>query len=144
MIDDYTYQYYCAVTISLRDPNWIRIVYHDKAKYQLVKKVVEEKIRTGAWVLQDELYLLKVDSVKKSAVLDKNYNILVGTAAALGKENETIVARITWLSSKEAVKLYKLIVVYLTKGSDVQRLLADRYFYIRGESRITSVFKYWL
>jgi hypothetical protein len=34
------------------------------------------------------------------------------------------------------------MVVYLTKGSDARRLLADGYFYVRGESGTTSVFKY--
>jgi hypothetical protein len=57
--------------------------------------VAEEKIGTGARVLRDELYPLKVDSVKKSVVLDENHDMLVGAAAALGEENETTVARIT-------------------------------------------------
>ncbi|KAI3293676.1 hypothetical protein DTO002I6_4622 [Penicillium roqueforti] len=141
-MDDHTHWRYRAVTVSPRDPNRIRIACRDEAEYQLVKKVAEEKIGTGARVLRDELYPLKVDSVKKSVVLDKNHDILAGAAAALGEENETTVARITWLSSKEAAKLYRSMVVYLTKGSNARRLLADRYFHVRGESGTTSVFEY--
>lgn len=132
------------VTISPRDPNWIRIACRDEAEYHLVKRVVEEKIGTGAWVLRDELYLLKVDSVKRSVVLDENHNILLGAAVVFGEENETTVVKMIWFSSKEAVKLYGLIVVYLTKGIDARRLLADGYFYVGGESGMTSVFEYRL
>ncbi|KAJ6157289.1 hypothetical protein N7497_006174 [Penicillium chrysogenum] len=139
-MDDHTHWRCRAVTVSPRDPNRIRIACRDEAEHQLVKKVVEEKIGTGARVLRDELYPLKVDSVKKSAVLDENHDILAGAAAALGEENETTVARITWLSSKGAAKPYGSMVVYLTKGSDARRLLADGYFHVGGESGTTSVF----
>ncbi|OQE09715.1 hypothetical protein PENFLA_c100G06225 [Penicillium flavigenum] len=105
----------------------------------LVKKVVEPKIGAGARVLRDEIYPIKVDSVKKAAVLDEKYNILSGAAAALGEENETTVAKIAWLSSKEAAKAYGSMVVYLTKGTDARRLLADGYFHVGGESGVTSV-----
>lgn len=70
-------------------------------------------------MLRDELYLIKVDSVKKAVVLDEKYNILPGAAAALGEENETTVAKIAWLSSKKATKTYRSMVVYLTKGTDI-------------------------
>ncbi|KAJ5479889.1 hypothetical protein N7530_005398 [Penicillium desertorum] len=108
---DHTHWRCRAVTVSPRDPNRIRIACRDEAEHQLVKKVAEEKIGTGARVLRDELYPLKVDSVKRSAVLDENHDILAGAAAALGEENETTVARITWLSSKEAAKPYGSMVV---------------------------------
>ncbi|KAJ5507062.1 hypothetical protein N7527_009205 [Penicillium freii] len=84
-----------------------------------IKKVAEVKIGTGAWLLRDELYPIKVDSIKRTAVLDKNYKILIGTAAALSKENETTIAKMTWLSSKETAKPYRSIVIYLTKGTDI-------------------------
>jgi hypothetical protein len=41
----------------------------------LVKKVVETKVGAGARVLRDELHLVKVDSVNRTAVLDENGDI---------------------------------------------------------------------
>ncbi|KAI3091337.1 hypothetical protein CBS147333_10307 [Penicillium roqueforti] len=105
-----------------------------ETEHQLVKKVVEAKIGAGARVLRDELYPIKVDSVKRAVVLDENHDILTGAAAALSEENDTTVAKITWLSSKEAAKPYGSMVVYLTKGSDARRLLADGFFHAGGES----------
>ncbi|KAJ5288046.1 hypothetical protein N7478_003732 [Penicillium angulare] len=118
------------------------IACRDEAEHQLVKKVAEEKIGTGARVLRDELYPVKVDGVKRAAVLDDNHAILAGAAVALSEENETTVAKMTWLSSKEAAKPYGSMVVYLTKGSDARRLLTDGYFHVGGESGTTGVFEY--
>jgi hypothetical protein len=56
--------------------------------------VVEAKISAGAYMLQDKLYLIKVDSINKDVVLDKNSNIQVGAAAAFGKENDTTITKI--------------------------------------------------
>ncbi|KAJ6136773.1 hypothetical protein N7497_012326 [Penicillium chrysogenum] len=141
-VDDHTHWRCRAVTVSPRDTNRIRIACRDEAEHQLVKKVAEAKIGAGARVLRDELYPIKVDSVKRTAVLDENHEILIGAAAALGEENETTVAKMTWLSSKETAKPYGSMVVYLTKGTDARRLLADGYFHVGGESGTTSVFEY--
>jgi hypothetical protein len=80
--------------------------------------VAEEKIGIGSRVLRDKLYPIKVDGVKRAIVLDNNHTILARVAVALSEENKSTVAKITWLSSKEAAKPYSSIVVYLTKGSD--------------------------
>jgi hypothetical protein len=130
-----------AVTVDPKNTNRIRIACRDEAEHQLVKKVVEAKIGAGARVLRDELYLIKVDSVNKAAVLDENSDIRVGAAAAFGEENKTTVAKMNWLRNKEGPKAYGLMVVYLTKGSDARRLLADGYFHAGGESGTTSVFE---
>jgi hypothetical protein len=108
----------------------------------LVKKVAETKVSAGARVLRDELHLVKVNSVNRTAVLDENGDIRVGAAAAFGEENETTVAKIAWLSRKENVKAYGSMVIYLTKGSDARRLLAEGFFHAGGESSVTSTFKY--
>jgi hypothetical protein len=130
-----------AVTVDPKNTNRIRIACRDEAEHQLVKKVAEAKIGAGARVLRDELYPIKVDSVNKAAVLDENGDIRAGAAAAFGEENETIVAKMNWLSNKENPKTYGSMVVYLTKGSDARRLLADGYFHVGGESGTTSVFE---
>jgi hypothetical protein len=93
-------------------------------------------------VLYDELHLVKVNSVNRTAVLDENGDIQVGAAAAFGEENKTTVAKIAWLSRKENAKAYGSIVIYLTKGSDARRLLAEGFFHTGGESGVTSTFEY--
>jgi hypothetical protein len=92
-------------------------------------------------VLCDKLYLIKVNSIKKAAVLDKKGEIRAGATAAFNKENEITITKINWLSNKEGPKAYRSMVIYLTKGSDAQRLLANRYFHTGGESSTTSIFK---
>ncbi|OKP01715.1 hypothetical protein PENSUB_7253 [Penicillium subrubescens] len=121
-----------AVTVDPKNINRIRIACRDEAEHQLVKKVAEAKIGAGARVLRDELYPIKVDSVNRAAVLDENDEIRTGAMAALSEENETTVAKIVWLSKKESAKAYGLMVVYLTKGSDARRLLADGFFHAGG------------
>jgi preprotein translocase subunit SecE len=69
-------------------------------------------------VLRDDLYLIKVNSIKKVVVLDKNNKIRVEVAVAFSKENKTTITKIIWLSRKESAKAYRLIVVYLTKGTN--------------------------
>ncbi|THC88431.1 hypothetical protein EYZ11_012124 [Aspergillus tanneri] len=128
-----------AVTVDPRNTNRIRIACRDEAEHQLVKKVAEAKIGAGARVLRDELYPIKVDSVKKAAVLDEKDAIRAGAAAAFSEENETTVAKISWLSRKESMKAYGSMVVYLTKGTDAWRLLADGFFHAGGESGVTSL-----
>jgi hypothetical protein len=61
---------------------------------------------------------------------------------AFGEENKTTITKIIWLSRKENVKAYRLMIIYLTKGSDAQRLLAKGFFHTGGESSVTSTFKY--
>jgi hypothetical protein len=128
-----------AVTVDPENTNRIRLACRDETQHQLVKKVAEAKIGAGARMLRDELYLIKVDSVKKTAVLDENDETRAGAAAAFGEENETIVAKIARLSRKGSVKAYGSIVVYLTKGTDARRLLADGFFHAREESGMTSI-----
>lgn len=131
-----------AVTVDPKNTNRIRIACRDEAEHRLVKEVAEAKIGAGARVLRDELYPIKVDSVKRAAVLDEKDEIRVGAAAAFSEENETTVAKIAWLSKKESAKAYGLMVVYLTKGMDARRLLADGFFHAGGESGVTSTFEH--
>ncbi|KAJ5085332.1 hypothetical protein N7532_010103 [Penicillium argentinense] len=131
-----------AVTVDPKNTNRIRIACRDEAEHQLVKKVAEAKIGAGARVLRDELYPIKVDSVNKAVVLDEKDEIRAGATAAFSEENEVTVAKIAWLSRKESAKAYGSMVVYLTKGTDARRLLADGFFHAGGESGVTSAFEY--
>ena len=131
-----------AVTVDPKNANRIRIACRDEAEHQLVKNVAETNIGAGARVLRDELYPIKVDNVRKGAVLDENNEIRAGAAVAFSEENETTVAKIAWLSRKENAKAYGSMVVYLTKGTEARRFLADGFFHAGGESGVTSVFEY--
>ncbi|KAJ5100792.1 hypothetical protein N7456_006844 [Penicillium angulare] len=141
-MDDHTLWRCRAVTVSPRDPNRIRIACRDEPEHQLVKKVAEEKTGSGVRVLRHELYPIKVNSVKRAAVLDENHDVLAGAAEAMSEEKDTTVAKIKWLGSREAAKPYGSMVVYLTKGTDARRLLADGYFHVEGESGTTRAFEH--
>lgn len=67
-MDGHTHWRCRAVTVGPRNTDRIRIACRDEAEHQLVKKVAEAKIGAGARVLRDELYPIKVDSVKRAAV----------------------------------------------------------------------------
>lgn len=71
IMENHTNWHCCAVTVDLKNTNWIWIACQDEPKHQLVKKVTEATIGTGAQVLCNNLYPIKVDSVKKAAVLDE-------------------------------------------------------------------------
>ncbi|KAJ5471324.1 hypothetical protein N7530_008681 [Penicillium desertorum] len=131
-----------AVTVDPKNTSRIRIACRDEDEHRLVKKVAEAKIGTEVRVLRGELYLIKVDSVNKAAVLDETDEIRVGAAAAFSEENEATVAKIAWLSRKESAKAYGSMAVYLTKGTDARRFLADGFFHAVGESGVTSAFDY--
>ncbi|KAJ5865178.1 uncharacterized protein N7529_007094 [Penicillium soppii] len=139
---DHTHWRCRAVTVDPKNTNRIRIACRDEAEHQLIKKVAESQIGAGARVLRDELYPIKVDSVNKAAVLDEKDEIRAGAAAAFSEENEATVAKVAWLSKRESAKAYGSMVVYLTKGSDARRLLADGFFHAGGESGVTSTFEH--
>lgn len=61
---------------------------------------------------------MKVDHVNRSAVLDDLGEIRSGAAEAFSEENDAGVAKIAWLSKKDAPKAYGSMVVYLTESSD--------------------------
>jgi hypothetical protein len=131
-----------AVTVDLKKENRFKIACRDEAEYQLVKRVAEANIGRGARVLRDDLYPIKVDGVRRTAVLDENNEIRMGATEGFRQENEATVAKIAWLSSKEAPKAYGSMVVYLTKASDARRLLAEGFFHAGEESGCTSAFEH--
>jgi hypothetical protein len=68
-------------------------VCRDENKYKLVKRAAE-KISAGACVLRDKLFLVKIDNVKRTAVLDKKDKVRAGAAEAFSEENRATVAKI--------------------------------------------------
>ena len=88
--------------VDPKKENRFKIACRDEAEHQLVKRVAEANIDRGARVLRDDLYPIKVDSVRRTAVLDENNKIQMGATEGFGQENEATVAKIAWLSNKEA------------------------------------------
>jgi hypothetical protein len=74
-MENYTNWRCRAVTVDPKNTNQIRITCRDEAEHQLVKKVAETKVSAGARVLHNELHLVKVNSVNRTAVLDENGDI---------------------------------------------------------------------
>lgn len=93
-------------------------------------------------MLRDELYLVKVDNVKRIVVLDEKDEVREGIAQAFSEENGATVAKIAWLSKKDVPKAYGSMVVYLTKKSNSRRIIADGFFHVGGESSTTSAFEH--
>ena len=130
-----------AVTRDMKNEKRIRIACRDEGEHQMIKQVAETKIATGIRVLRDELYPIKVDSVNRLTILDDKGEIRSGLAETLSRENETTVAKIAWLSKRDVPKAYGSMAVYVTKGSDASRLLAEGFFHVGGESGTTSIFE---
>lgn len=95
----------------------------------------------GARVLRDQLYQIKVDNANQTAILDNKGSLISGVVEMLGKENDTKIAKVAWLSNKNLVKAYGSMVVYLTSSSNATRLLQRQYFHMGGESAYTNVFE---
>jgi hypothetical protein len=56
-----------------------------------------------------------VDNVNRIVVLDGRNEVRVGITEMLGRENDTEVAKIAWLSMRDTPKAYISMVVYLKK-----------------------------
>jgi hypothetical protein len=94
------------------------------------------------------------DSLISHCTIDTNSNLYVlsrevlesgalrsGAAGAFGKENDTQIATMAWLSDRNTFKAYGSMVVYLSKASEVHRLLRKGFFYAGGESGYTKIFE---
>ena len=130
-----------AVTLDRKNTHRIRIACRDDAEHRMVKRLVEVEAPRGARILRDELYPVKVDNVNRLAVLDELDDIRSGAAEAFGQENDVQVAKIAWLSRRDAPKAYGSMVVYMTKASDARKVLDEGFFYAGGESGYTGPFE---
>jgi hypothetical protein len=132
----------CAAVIrDARNTERIRIACRNEAELQKVKGAAQKAAVEGVRVLRDQLYPVKVNNANRTAVLHHEGKVLPGAAEVLGKENEVNIAKIAWLSRRDAGKPYGSMVVYVTKGSEAARLLQGQYFYLAGESAYTSDFE---
>lgn len=130
-----------AVVKDARNPHRIKVICRYESEMHLVREAAEKTAITGARVMRDQLYPVKVDYANRLAVLDGEGNVLPGVLEALGAENNVSIAKISWLSDKGSGKAYGSMAVYVTKGSDAKRLLDGQYFDLAGESACTNVFE---
>ncbi|RYP61557.1 hypothetical protein DL770_009768 [Monosporascus sp. CRB-9-2] len=112
---------YQAVTRDPKNAHRIRVASRDEDEQQMVKQTAGSKLARRARVLRDELYRIRVDGIRRTAVVDKLGVPLDGVNQALGEENDTEVAKIGWLSGRDNPKAYGSMVVYLTKASEARR-----------------------
>ena len=131
-----------AVTRDRGSINRLRIIGRNEEEVKKIKDIVEAKKTPGARVLRDQLYPVKVDNVNRTAVIDHEGKILPGAAEALGQENDVQIAKMAWLSRRDAAKAYGSMVVYVTKLADARRLLSESFFYAGGESGYTGIFEH--
>lgn len=126
-----------AVTKDMKNPTRIRVACRNESELQKVKEVAERALMSGARVLRDQLYQVKVDNANRTEVLEKDGSIRADAAEKLGKENNVKIAKIAWISDKNNGKEYGSMIVYVTRNSEAVRLLQGQYFDLAGESAFT-------
>ncbi|RYC77732.1 hypothetical protein BFJ63_vAg19394, partial [Fusarium oxysporum f. sp. narcissi] len=123
-----------AVTKDPKNPHRIRITCRDESEHEIVKRVAETKLAPGARILRDDLYPIRVDNVSRIAVLNERNEVRTEITEMLGRENDTEVAKIAWLSKRDIHKAYGSMVVYLKKRSEARRFINEGFFVAGGES----------
>jgi hypothetical protein len=130
------------VTKDPKNPYYVRITCRNESEYKIMKCIAEIKLTLGAYILQDNLYPIRVDNVNCIAVLDKRNEVQVEITKMLGRENNTEVIKIVWLSKRDIPKAYGLMVIYLKKRLEARRFINKEFFVAGGESGITKEFKH--
>ncbi|KAF4336647.1 reverse transcriptase [Fusarium beomiforme] len=114
-----------AVTKDPKNPHRIRITCRDESEHEIVKRIAETKLAPGARILRDDLYPIRVDNVSRIAVLDERNEVRAEITEMLGRENDTKVVKIVWLSKRDIPKAYGSMVVYLKKRSEARRFISE-------------------
>jgi hypothetical protein len=110
-LDNPTWRYQ-AVTKDPKNPHRIRITCRDESGHETVKRVAETNLGQGTRVLRDDLYPIRVDNVNRTVVLNERNEVRARVTETLGRENDTEVAKIAWLSKRDVPKAYGSMVVY--------------------------------
>ncbi|EXM13838.1 hypothetical protein FOTG_17727 [Fusarium oxysporum f. sp. vasinfectum 25433] len=130
-----------AVTKDPKNPHRVRITCRDESEHEIVKRVAETKLAPGARILRDDLYPIRVDNASRIAVLDEKNEVRVEITEMLGRENDTEVAKVAWLSKRDIPKAYGSMVVYLKKRSEARRFVNEGFFVAGEESGTTKAFE---
>ncbi|KAF6527788.1 hypothetical protein HZS61_008090 [Fusarium oxysporum f. sp. conglutinans] len=123
-----------AVTKDPKNLHRVRITCRDESEHEIVKRVAETKLAPGVRILRDDLYPIRVDNVSRIAVLNERNEVRTEITEMLGRENDTEVAKVAWLSKRDIPKTYGSMVVYLKKRSEARRFINEGFFVAGGES----------
>lgn len=129
------------VTNDPRNTARIRVTCRTEKELQTIKEVAQKVAPSGARVMKDQLYPIKIDNVNRVAILNQDGSVREGAAETFGKENKVHIAKMAWLSNRDTAKAYGSMVIYVTKGSEATRLLQESYFNVEGESAFTRPFE---
>ncbi|KAJ3575179.1 hypothetical protein NPX13_g4125 [Xylaria arbuscula] len=88
-------------------------------------------------------YAVRVDNVRRQAIMDDSGKLLNGLADSLSKANNVTVVNVAWLGEKGILsrQAYGSVVVYVGSSDDVSQLLSCRMFHVNGGHGNTRAFK---
>ncbi|KAI8417089.1 hypothetical protein FOFC_03402 [Fusarium oxysporum] len=114
-----------SVTSDPKNPHRIRITCRDESEHEIVKRIAETKLAPGPRILRDDLYPIRVDNVSRIAVLNERNEVRTEVTEMLGRENDTEVGKIAWLSKRDVPKAYDSMVdsLWLEENPVLQRRL---------------------
>jgi hypothetical protein len=131
----------CKVVLRDRlNPRRVRVLCRDEKELQTVKSVAERMKPSGARVLSDQLYPVKVDNVAARAILKPDGTVREEAVPSLEEENDVKIAKIVGLNKKESRKAYGSMAVYFVRGEQTAEALQSDFFSVQGESAYTAVF----
>ena len=131
----------CVAVHAGRQAGRVIVRARNEDELRRIKEAALKIAPGGTTVLRDQLYPLKVDNVSRLAVLNGDGSLQTSIAERLGKENNTSIAKVVWLSNKENNKAYRSMAVYFTKSGERDRYLQDAFFDAGGESGSTATFE---
>ena len=131
-----------AITRDHRSQHRVRILCRNEKELDLVKEAANTTASKGTKILRDQLYPVKLNNARADAVLTgPNGTIRTDLIPALEDVNGTQIAKVSWLSCRNAGKAYGSMVVFFTKGSEAERFLREQFMLVGGESACVRVFE---
>ena len=129
-----------AVVRNFHNKQRLRIACRSKEELEVVKRAATATVVEGARILRDQLYLVKVNNARTDAILKPDGTVKEEALATLNDSNKISVAKLSWLSSRQARKAYGSMAVF-SKKADAVRFLKDGFFTVGGESASVWVFE---
>ncbi|EGU71763.1 hypothetical protein FOPG_19573 [Fusarium oxysporum f. sp. conglutinans race 2 54008] len=80
---------------------------------------------------------IRIDNVSRIVVLGERNEVRTEITEMLGRESDTEVAKIAWLSERDIPEVYGSMVVYLKKRREARRFINEGFLRAGGESGST-------
>lgn len=119
----------------------VRLIARDEEENKLVRNALEKTRRKGERLLREQLYPVKIDGARRTAVLTNEDVLIPGIVDVLGADNDVKLAKVAWLSRRDNHKAYGSMVVYCTTSKDASKLLDGQFMNVGGESAFTNRFE---